>query len=166
MGVVELIRSLSDKNTVEKDLTDAMLLVSSMFHERYIRSLKQEIHERCEACHQNPSKELSLIKSIKPFLRKEQHIMHANRAIELVNKFDAAKGIHKEVTQQNRHGHGHYECDDYAYKTGYRHGHERHGHGHDHGCCHDVYEVDERCRCKKKIGKISLLALGAYLFFK
>ena len=168
MGVVDLVRSLSDKNTLEKDMTDALLLVSSLFHDRYIKSLKKEIEDRCHECHRNPSREMNLVKSIKPFLREERHIMHIDRAIDIVNKFDAAKSIHRDVTTQSRHT----ECEDYTYRRGRRederggcgcHHGDRHRHGHH---CEDVYEIDERCRCTRKIGKISLAAAAVYFLFR
>ena len=168
MGIVEIVRSLTDKEAIEKDMTEAILLVSAIFHERYVDKLKKELKDRYDNHHKNPSRELNLIKSIKPFLKEEKHIMHCNKAIDMVNKFDTARGIHHDVRNHRHNERNHHNCDDYTYTIGHapsNHGYHHHHDGH-HDNCRDVYEIDRRCRCKKNLGKVGIAAAIAYLIFR
>lgn len=129
--IVELLRGITGQEVSGGNLKDAIVFISALLHEGYIHSLKREINDIRDHCHRHPSRELRLIKSMKPFIREERH-SHMDRTIEAMNKVDAARCIHRDVRDSRG------DCND-------------HNRGHHHH--KDVYEIDVRCKRKKDIGK-------------
>ena len=140
MGVVELVRSLTERGKEEREVKDVMLVVSALLHEQYILSLKEEIAQRCAHCHQHPSREMHLLKAIRPFLREGMRA-HMDRVIETMSKVDAARSIHRDVRDRDHCEHGNHRGHNDFYERGGG------------GFARDIYEIDVKCKRKKDIGK-------------
>jgi len=73
MEIFELSQRLSDPVQVGNDMRDAMGLVTGMLRDRYVSRMKEALtamHERSRA---EPPKEVTLLRSLKPFMREDAH---------------------------------------------------------------------------------------------
>ena len=70
---MEITQKLSDPTQTRNDMRDAMGLVANMLRERYITRMKDTFVKFQEHSRSEPSKEVTLLRSLKPFMPADSH---------------------------------------------------------------------------------------------
>jgi len=73
MEVHQLAQIMQNKHTIKEDLNDAIGLINAMFHDRYFSKINREMEAKRQYCEKNPSNEVKLLRSIKPFMGENHH---------------------------------------------------------------------------------------------
>lgn len=97
---MDIVNNLRNKETIKKDLNDAFILISSMFKDRYLNKLHMDINLKREEIKKNPTKEIQLIQSIKPFCAKHHHDI-IDTAVDKMYLVQTLKNISKDITTLN-----------------------------------------------------------------
>jgi len=96
--VYEIMQVLNDKNNIEKDMEEALGLVFAHFRGKYLERLGKAFDKCRENSVSNPSKEVSLIHALKPFLPNEQH-EKLNEMADTLTLLSTFENIRKEAGQ-------------------------------------------------------------------
>jgi|GEM_PF-955342 len=71
--IYEITQMIQNKKVIQNDLNEAFSVISTMFQDRYINKLRSAIEEKQLEHQNNPSREIILLNSLKPFFSKSQH---------------------------------------------------------------------------------------------
>ncbi len=69
--IYEIAEKIQDKNIMQNDFKEAMFLVSNMFREKYVDKLQNELVTNVNNIKANPTKEINLLRAIKPFVNED-----------------------------------------------------------------------------------------------
>ena len=130
--VCEIILGLSDKSNIEKDLEEALMLVSGHFREKYLERLNYAFGKCRKSSEQNPSKEVQLMQALRPFLPPERHerIDSITEMLTILSTFENIRN-EAEILIPPRHVEA-IEYDPAIHEDG-------------------IYEVDEHCMYEKNM---------------
>lgn len=96
-NIYEITQMISNKKTLQSDLSEAMEMVNSMFKKKYIDKLQNVVQSHHIKAQKNPSKEIQLMYAIKPFLDKNKHT-DIDKLINTMITLNAVKGMQDELS--------------------------------------------------------------------
>jgi len=129
--VLEIIQGLNDRSNLEKDLEEAISLISGHFRDKYLERLNYAFNKCRKSSALNPSKELQLMNALRPFIPQERHdkIDNITEMLTLISTFENIRNEAKEINTPPSYVEDS-EPDPAIHEDG-------------------IYEVDERCLFKK-----------------
>lgn len=71
-NIYEIAQMMQNKKVIRNDINEAFSLIATMFQDRYINKIRNAVEEKQIEIKNNPSKEINLLYSLKPFFNKEQ----------------------------------------------------------------------------------------------
>ncbi len=72
-NLIALNDLIKNSNSLQSDLTEAAELIKTMFKQKYISKLENELKIHKQIHQKNPTKEIQLIQAVKPFINQERH---------------------------------------------------------------------------------------------
>lgn len=72
MNVYEITQMMRNRNVIQRDMTEAMSMVQSLFQEKYVDRLQNAIRTHHKQAETNPSREVKLMQAIKAFVSEEK----------------------------------------------------------------------------------------------
>lgn len=72
-SIYKIATQIKDKENIKNDFREVLVLASDWFKKKYIDTLQKEIDTHFEKVQKNPTKEVSLLKAIKPFIKDDSH---------------------------------------------------------------------------------------------
>ncbi|MCI8804347.1 MAG: hypothetical protein HFE59_00350 [Clostridiales bacterium] len=72
-NLIELNDLINNGNSLRGDLSEAAELIKTMFKQKYISKLENELKIQKQIHQKNPTKEIQLIQAVKPFINSERH---------------------------------------------------------------------------------------------
>lgn len=106
--MIEIANNLRNKEVIKSDLKEALTLVTSLFQDKYLTKLQQDLKQRTDETKKNPTKEIKLMQSIKPFLHIDQHT-NLEKMIDALFIVQTLQNVNKDVN--TLHNDGVYEID-------------------------------------------------------
>lgn len=70
--IYEIAEKIQDKQIVQNDFKEAFSLVTNMFKSKYIDKLEDELKVNINNVKNNPTKEITLLNAIKPFMKENK----------------------------------------------------------------------------------------------
>lgn len=120
-NIYEIAQMIQNKNVIRNDINEAFSLITTMFQDRYINKLRNAVESIQIEIKNNPTKEVNLLYSLKPFFDKEQHepIDKAIDALCMIQTVKSLRGeANKNIINKNNnldpsiHDDGIYDIDD------------------------------------------------------
>jgi len=97
--IYEIAQIMSRPSVMQKDMQEATALVMNLFQEKYFGKLNKAIERHHTNCMKKPSKEVQLLKSMKPFMPEDKkHQM--DRIIDMMVLMDTAGLIKTDLNVQ------------------------------------------------------------------
>lgn len=96
--IYEIMSVLSDRQNLEKDFEEAFSLVSGHFRGKYLERLDSAFKKCRKQYEQNPSKEVQLMRALKPFLPQERQ-RKLDDITEMFTLLATFENIRKEAVQ-------------------------------------------------------------------
>lgn len=93
--IYELAKQIKDINNIKNDMNMATQLVFTMFKEKYLDKIKNEFEKKLEHIDKNPTKEITLLRAIKPFFNEENN--NIDNTINIFKNFSAINLIKNET---------------------------------------------------------------------
>lgn len=87
--IYEITQQMSSRQNIDKDMQEAVSLITDMFRKKYINKLEQEIRTHQQRVKKEPPKEVVLLNAIKPFTEKNNH----SSIDMLINAFEAYSAV-------------------------------------------------------------------------
>lgn len=72
MNVYEITQMMSNKNNIQRDMTEAMSLVQALFREKYVDRLNQTVQAHHMRAEKQPCREVRLMQALKDFVPEEK----------------------------------------------------------------------------------------------
>ncbi len=94
--IYEISQVFTDKNRIKNDMNEATNLVMEMFKKKYIDKLQTEATHYLTHAQQNPTKEIHLLRSLKPFMDETKH-EHIDYMIDCFATMNALQRMQKEL---------------------------------------------------------------------
>jgi hypothetical protein len=94
--VYEVTRLVSDKSTIQKDITTAKDIVKTMFEEKYMSKVDEALKTHQALALEQPTKEVELLKAMKNFVPIENHAK-VEEMIDTMVMMTAFSNISNEV---------------------------------------------------------------------
>lgn len=95
--ITEITQMMTDKKTAQNDINEATNLVMEMFKKKYINRLHEAAHMQRINAQKNPTKEIRLLHSIKPFLDESRH-ESIDKMIDTMTMLAVMQNIGKELS--------------------------------------------------------------------
>ena len=123
--VCEIMLSLNDKSNLESDIEEAVSLLSGHFRDKYLARLEHAFNKCRKNTELNPTKELQLMRALKPFMPPERRekLDSITEMLTLLSTFenirDEANEISKPIAEATEldpaiHSDGIYEVDEHC----------------------------------------------------
>lgn len=71
--IYKIATQIKDKDNLKNDFKEVIGLASDLFKKKYIYTLQEEVDNHIKIAQKNPTKEITLLQSIKPFVEKDFH---------------------------------------------------------------------------------------------
>lgn len=133
-NVYEIAKLISNKNVIQKDMSEAMGLVQQMFEEKYISKMNSLISNHKSQATQNPSKEVNLLRAWKEFMPENQQ-SKMDQIINTVTIMDTFNSMRTEYTTMASQNHSLKQDSSTSKDSSI----------HDDG----IYEIDAKCALRK-----------------
>jgi len=127
--IYEITQLMENKDVLKEDLNAAIASVKDVFYQKYINKFQNVIDEQKKIAEENSSKEIQLIKALKPFLSQSSQ-NSIDTMVELIYKINTAQNIKSEINKVSKkpqkpadtssktiHPDGIYEIDDTCLKN-------------------------------------------------
>jgi hypothetical protein len=131
-AMYELSRNLNNPDKTKNDMNEAMMAAMGLLKERYVDKVTATVNGYMEEMRENPSREVSLLYSLKPFMPEKQR-ENIDKAADMFMLFDAMRRLQAETSGQTLSTSVTASADD---------GHIIHEDG--------VYEIDRMCVSDRK----------------
>ena len=101
--IYQIAQMIQNKKLIQNDLNEAFSLISTMFQDRYTNRLREAIEIKQLEHKNNPSKEITLLHSLKPFFSQDQHesIDKAINAFSMIQTLQNFKDSYQKFDTQN-----------------------------------------------------------------
>jgi len=99
-NLIALNDLIKNGNSLQSDLTEAAELIKSMFKQKYISKLENELKIQKQIHQKNPTKEIQLIQAVKPFIDQKRHKEIDSITDTLIN-ITTLMDIQKDFTKNN-----------------------------------------------------------------
>ena len=94
--IYEIAKLLNDRNNIEGDMAGAAEMVTGLFRDKYVKRLNAAFAKCRDSCEQNPSREVLLLKALKPFMPEENH-KNLDNAAEMLILMETLNNIRNEA---------------------------------------------------------------------
>lgn len=95
-NIYEIAQMMQNKNVIKNDLNEAFSIITTMFQDRYINKLNTAIEIKHLECKKKPSREITLLNSLKPFFKIEQH-ENINKTINTLYMIQTLQHLKKDT---------------------------------------------------------------------
>lgn len=98
--IYEITKKIQDKDNIQKDMNQAINLVSDMFKRKYIDKIDKELKNKLQEIEKIPPKEIILLNAIKPFLQKSYH-KNIDNTIDVFKTFSILNSFKNNFDNKN-----------------------------------------------------------------
>lgn len=100
--IYEISRKMNDKNVLESDLKEIGAAVREILHQKYIYKMQKELLKQKKEIQRNPTKEINLIKSLKPFM-SENNQTGIDKMVEMITNVNVLKNIENDIISKQKY---------------------------------------------------------------
>jgi len=94
--IYEITKLMENKDTIQNDLNEAISIMRNIFYKKYIQKFQQALDEHRQMAKEQSSKEVNLLKALKPFLGDDSK-NSIDRIIDFMYTINTAQSIDSEV---------------------------------------------------------------------
>lgn len=94
--IYEITKLMGNRDTIQSDLNEAINIIRDVFYKKYIQKFQQALDEHRQLARKQSSKEVELLKALKPFLGEDSKDS-IDRIIEVMYTINTAQSIDSEV---------------------------------------------------------------------